>query len=175
MAMSDDEILREAGRIRASRRLRVAKACARCGTSFVGIAQAKYCSDACRVAAAREQTVKGTPAETRGKAALEETAMAAPESTQIRPVYIEAPYPGESLRDYMVRHRAKLVAEGKMTAEEATIDEEDERRIANWDELQKVAELFKGIDLGMDSTELLRKADEELGRHIGELHGWSDE
>lgn len=55
MAMSEEEILSEAARIRASRRPRVAKTCARCGNAFTGITQAKYCSDACRMAAAREQ------------------------------------------------------------------------------------------------------------------------
>lgn len=159
MAMSDDEILREAARIRAGRRRRAAKRCARCGKSFVGIAQAKYCSDACRMAAAREQR-----------------AMAEQDSAEIGPVYIATALPGESHRDYIVRQRAKLVAEGKMTPEQAAISEEDEHHIAAWDELARVSEQLKGLDLlGKDSTEILREADEELNRRIAELHGWHGE
>ena len=54
MAMSEEEILREAARIQARRRKRIAKKCKHCGRDFIGVAQAKYCSDACRMAAARD-------------------------------------------------------------------------------------------------------------------------
>ncbi|MGH2561355.1 MAG: hypothetical protein ACRDJH_20005 [Thermomicrobiales bacterium] len=53
MAMTNDEILREAARLRAARRLRTVKQCEVCGASFEGIRQRRYCSDRCRVAASR--------------------------------------------------------------------------------------------------------------------------
>ena len=53
MSMTDEEILSAAARLRAARRRRVAKACEVCGTPFKGIAQRRYCSDACRVRASR--------------------------------------------------------------------------------------------------------------------------
>src|SRR5690242_18667335 len=84
--MSEDEILREAARIRAGRRLRVAKTCARCGNAFVGIAQAKYCSDACRMAAARNRRQQQ------------------PESVQEKKIVnVPAQRPGESIREYWQR------------------------------------------------------------------------
>jgi hypothetical protein len=84
MAMTEEEILSEAGRIRASKRRRVAKTCERCGKQFEAIARAKYCSDACRVAAAREHA-----------AAREQSANQAHGQ--------EFKLPGESWRDYYIR------------------------------------------------------------------------
>jgi hypothetical protein len=84
MAMSEDEILREAARIRAGRRRRVAKTCERCGTSFIGLAQAKYCSDACRMAAARERIMHT-------------------EEVEHEPTIVDLRRPGESIREYWTR------------------------------------------------------------------------
>jgi len=53
MTMTDEEILSAAAKLRAARRRRVAKRCEVCGTPFEGIAQRRYCSDACRVRASR--------------------------------------------------------------------------------------------------------------------------
>jgi hypothetical protein len=58
MTPTDEEILRAAARIRAGRR--VAKMCEVCGTPFEGIAQRRYCSDACRVKASRQRTGAAT-------------------------------------------------------------------------------------------------------------------
>ncbi len=55
MAMTNEEILQEAARLRAARRLRTVKQCEVCGTSFEGIRQRRYCSDRCRVAASRQR------------------------------------------------------------------------------------------------------------------------
>jgi hypothetical protein len=87
MAMSEEEILREAARIQASRRKRVAKQCERCGADFIGVAQAKYCSDACRMAAAREPSPEVSDE---------------PEQSQ-HIVRLEPFLPGESIREYFVR------------------------------------------------------------------------
>jgi len=53
MTMTDEEILSAAARLRAARRRRIAKLCEVCGTPFEGIAQRRYCSDACRMRASR--------------------------------------------------------------------------------------------------------------------------
>ena len=148
MAMSEEEILREAGRIRANRRLRVAKNCERCGKSFGGLARAKYCSDACRMAAARERHARP-----------------APEPEHV--VYIEGKLPGESERDYIARMRAKLVAQGKMTPEQAVITAEDERRIAAIEAMDRFRqELFERHGRLDDSTELIREMREERSENL---------
>jgi hypothetical protein len=53
MEMTDQDILKKAARLRAARRRRFVKRCEVCGMRFEGIAQRRYCSDRCRVAAAR--------------------------------------------------------------------------------------------------------------------------
>jgi predicted nucleic acid-binding Zn ribbon protein len=63
MAMTDEEILSAAARLRAARRRRVAKTCEVCGTPFEGVAQRRYCSDACRMRASRRRReMQGAPA-----------------------------------------------------------------------------------------------------------------
>jgi predicted nucleic acid-binding Zn ribbon protein len=63
MAMTDEEILSAAARLRAARRRRVAKTCEVCGTPFEGVAQRRYCSDACRMRASRQRReMQGAPA-----------------------------------------------------------------------------------------------------------------
>lgn len=153
MAMSEEEILREAGRIRANRRLRVAKTCERCGTNFEGLTRAKYCSDACRMAAGRDRQARPAPD---------------PEHV----VYIEGRRAGESVRDYMIRMRAKLVAQGKMTEEQAAIGPEDERQIAASERLNWLRDnLFRDDTFEVDSTEILRREREERSRYQASLHG----
>ncbi len=147
--MSEEEILREAGRIRAGRRLRVAKTCERCGASFEGLTRAKYCSDACRMAAGRERHARPAPD---------------PEHV----VYIEGKLPGESTREYIIRMRAKLVAQGKMTEEEAKLTPESEERIAVLDEMDRSREELTRRHGGPfeDSAELVRQMREERSNHL---------
>jgi hypothetical protein len=64
MAMTDEEILRAAARIRAAKRRKTTKRCAVCGTEFEGIATKRYCSDRCRVQASRERESKEESART---------------------------------------------------------------------------------------------------------------
>lgn len=53
MVMTEDEIASAAARRSAARRKRVTKRCERCGTEFEGLTTKRYCSDRCRVEAAR--------------------------------------------------------------------------------------------------------------------------
>jgi predicted nucleic acid-binding Zn ribbon protein len=55
MVMTGEEILRAAARIRAAQRRKTTKRCPVCGTEFEGITTKRYCSDRCRVQAARER------------------------------------------------------------------------------------------------------------------------
>lgn len=112
MAMSDEEILREAGRIRANRRLRVAKTCARCGKPFEGLARAKYCSDACRMAAGRESSHSQT-------------------STRQEPFVIQGRLPGESTRDYFIR-----TADRPLTSEDEEFVAALERIAVIWSKVE---------------------------------------
>ena len=65
MAMTDEEILRAAARIRAAQRRKTTKRCPVCGAEFEGIATKRYCSDRCRVQAAREREAGAAPEESR--------------------------------------------------------------------------------------------------------------
>jgi hypothetical protein len=154
MGMTEEEILREAGRIRANRRRKTTKACARCGRSFEGLERAKYCSDACRVAANRNGERPSRPA---------------PDPAHV--VYIEGKFPGESTRDYILRMRAKLVAQGKMTEEEARITPELEARIAIIEEQTRAREELSRRHGGPfeDSVELIRRMREERSKHLANL------
>lgn len=139
MAMSEEEILREAARIRAGRRLRVAKTCARCGNAFVGIAQAKYCSDACRMAAARDRR------EPRIEPVAEPT-----------PVYVPARHPGESIREYWER------------TFDRPLSEDDEHIVAVLERIHgKYMEKVPSDD--WDSTEFIRRDREERARRLAGL------
>ena len=53
MAMTEEEIASAAARRSAARRKRVSKRCELCGTEFEGLTTKRYCSDRCRVEAAR--------------------------------------------------------------------------------------------------------------------------
>ena len=61
MAMTEEESASAAARRSAARRKRVRKRCELCGTEFEGLATKRYCSDRCRVQAARKraQTLGG--------------------------------------------------------------------------------------------------------------------
>lgn len=62
MVMSDEEILSAAARLRAAKRRQVAKTCEVCGTPFEGVAQRRFCSDACRMRASRRRReIHGAP------------------------------------------------------------------------------------------------------------------
>ena len=55
MAMTEEEIASAAARRSAARRKRVRKRCELCGTEFEGLTTKRYCSDRCRVQAARNR------------------------------------------------------------------------------------------------------------------------
>ena len=136
MAMTDEEILSAAARLRAAKRRRVAKTCEVCGTPFEGIAQRRYCSDACRVRASRAR--RGGPGTT--DAAGDETAFPSCGKDESLVDYFGR------LRDYNGRHgpifggdSTKLVLQGRM---ERTLElmratgasgEEIERERAEWE------------------------------------------
>src|SRR5215213_11657112 len=107
--MSEEEILREAARIQSSRRKRVAKTCQRCGKDFIGVTQAKYCSDACRMAAARD--VRARPAS---------------DPEHAYHIHLKPQLPGESIRDYWVR------------TVDRPLTEEDEEVIAAMERIQAI-------------------------------------
>jgi hypothetical protein len=109
MAMSEEEILREAARIQARRRKRIAKKCKHCGRDFIGVAQAKYCSDACRMAAARDLSSQKNI------------------ETGQRADQIEPSFPGEPIRDYYLR-----TARGPLTPKEEETIAAIERVRAIW-------------------------------------------
>ena len=154
MAMSEEEILREAARIQASRRKRTAKTCQRCGTDFIGVAQAKYCSDACRMAAAREQRARR-----------------APDPEHAYYIRVEPRLPGESLREWVIRQRAKRVARGEITDEQAALTLEDERAIEASERLDWLREnVFGDNPFDVDSTEVLRREREERSAYQQSLH-----
>jgi hypothetical protein len=154
--MSEDEILEEADRIRARRGLRIARECVRCGNSFLATGQEAYCSDDCASAAQRENAERPTPD---------------PEHV----MYLEAPRPGESERDFVVRMRAEMVARGEITAEEAELTPDDDRRIEASEELNRLRErIGKRRLFDVDSTEVLRREREKRSRYLASLHGWDE-
>lgn len=156
MEMSEEEILREAERIRARRGLRVARECAVCGKSFLARAQERYCSDDCQEIAQLETSVPPVP-----------------DPQHI--VYLEVPRPGESGREFVVRTRAALVARGEMTAEEAELTPDDERRIEASEALDRLRErIGKRRLFDVDSTEVIRREREERSRYLASLHGWDE-
>jgi len=55
MAMTEQEIATAAARRSSAMRRRTTKPCAVCGNAFEGVAQRRYCSDRCRVGAARRR------------------------------------------------------------------------------------------------------------------------
>jgi hypothetical protein len=61
MEMSEDEILQEADRIRVKRGLRVARECGRCGDSFLGSGDERYCSNDCESASQRDVAERQHP------------------------------------------------------------------------------------------------------------------
>ena len=61
MVMTEEEIASAAARRSAARRKRVTKRCELCGSEFEGLTTKRYCSDRCRVEAARERSQQGTP------------------------------------------------------------------------------------------------------------------
>lgn len=157
MAMSEDEILREAARIRAGRRLRTVKPCAQCGTPFEGIAQARYCSDACRMQAARDRKAEQDAKHTERDEAWLTTVRLTPDSL-----------PGEHYRDTIARMRAEDVAAGSRFPEEAAITPEEEERFAA---LQRILERAERNALrygcsSTDSADFIHQAREERSRQM---------
>ena len=102
MTMTDEEILSAAARLRAAKRRRVAKTCEVCGTPFKGIAQRRFCSDACRVRASRAR---------RGRAARADVSEEAPWTPRGE---------NESIVDYFDRVRHYLTGDRVLT--ESSVD-----------------------------------------------------
>jgi hypothetical protein len=119
--------------------LRVAKTCARCGESFVGIAQAKYCSDACRMAAARDRHEQ----------------QALPE-TETPKVKAELKPEEESWRDYFARTFPRPLNE-----EDIELADAMDRIRAMW--------IANGSPVLEDSTEMIRRMREERSEYLGSL------
>ena len=149
MALSEEEILREAGRIRARRRLRVAKTCAVCGKPFEGIAQARYCSDACRMAAARERNAARAETEPADDVAQEAIRIA------------------ERLRDDIIRYRTDAIARGEMDPSTLPLTPREEEANAAIGRVRARAKaIYERVGLLDDSTELIRQARLERTRQL---------
>lgn len=153
MELSDDEILEAADRIRTRRGLRVARECARCGVSFLAGGLERYCSEVCSDAATREHQAPTVD---------QHDAITGPESLS----------GGESIREFIVRERAKLVERGEMTADDARITDEDEAFIAATTRLDDLRRTLSGSRVfDGDSTEILREEREKRSRYQASLHG----
>jgi hypothetical protein len=136
--------------------LRTVKPCARCGRPFEGIAQARYCSDACRMQAARDRN------EAARDAVDAATDAAWLSSVRLTPDSL----PGEPYRDMIARLRAEDVAAGKLSPERATITPEEEERFAAIQRIYERAERHarRSESARIDSTEIIRQAREERSR-----------
>lgn len=149
MVMTEKEILSEAARIRASRRRRLVKHCEVCGEPFEGIAQRRFCSDRCRMRAARGQTTVPT--------------------AKIESAIVPVPREGESIRSFFVRTRAEDIARGEIDGDPAELTPEQEEQIAAieriWRRQQDFLSRHDPLD---DSTELIRRDREERSQLLAE-------
>lgn len=148
MAMTDQEILSQAARLRAARRRKIAKTCDVCGAAFEGIVQRRYCSDRCRVTAARRRVQ--TEADSVGDgadpyrdidAAIQEMTM---ELLQAKGIDIDSDDPEAEAR------RQRLAATVRTLA--AMRDR-----------------IMRGRVLTDDSTEILRAEREKRSHHLASL------
>jgi hypothetical protein len=149
MVTKEEEILSEAARIRARRRRRFVKRCEVCGEPFEGIAQRRYCSDRCRMRAARKQAT-------------------AP-SAAIERIVLPAPREGESFRAFFMRTRAEEIARGEIEGDPVVLTPEQEEEVAAieriWRRQQDFLSRHGPLD---DSTELIRRDREERSRLIAQ-------
>jgi hypothetical protein len=156
MAMTEEEILREAARIQAARRRRVERRCEHCGTSYEGLTHSRYCSDRCRVAASRER--RTTPVSTK---TWDEKDLPAPQGKD------------ESLDDYFARMRERT----KQYWAPNPVPPEVERQTEAFERLLRTSErIMAGRVFEEDSTEILRQSREERTAELMRALGWeSDE
>ncbi len=154
MALTDDEILSAAGRVRAAKRRQVVKACAVCGTPFVGIAQRRYCSDACRVRASRRR-VGGTDGDRRPPALATGGAMATTEATAVTTENVPRRTDDDPIR-------ALLRAQGHLDDEHEPPPAPRGESEPLIDYLERVSDYVTGGRILTESSaELLRQAREE--------------
>lgn len=99
MVMTEEAIASAAARRSAARRKRVAKRCEQCGTEFAGLTTKRYCSDRCRVEAARLRA-RRHPDDLR----LLPKPAGPPFDTILSEEEME-PLPGEDAADYFTRIR----------------------------------------------------------------------
>jgi hypothetical protein len=148
MTTTDEDILRQAARIRAGRRRRLQKQCEVCGTPFEGIAQRRYCSDRCRMRAARGQV---TPA------------------VKVERIILPGPRDGETFREFFTRTRADGIARGEIDGDPAQLPPEQEEQVAILDRIwRRQQEFLRRHGPLDDSTELIRRDREERSRQLDE-------
>lgn len=149
MTTTAEEILSQAARIRAGRRQRLRKRCEVCGTPFEGIAQRRFCSDRCRMRAARTQS-------------------AAPKF-EIERIVLPGPQVGESFREFFTRTRADAIGRGGIADEPSELTPEQEEQVAILDRLWRRQQEFLSRNEPLDdSTELIRSDREERSRQLAD-------
>jgi hypothetical protein len=149
MVTTEEGILSEAARIRASRRRRFVKHCEVCGKPFEGIVQRRFCSDRCRMRAARGRASAPT--------------------AEIESVVLPVPREGESFRDFIVRTRAEDVARGEIDGNPAELTPDQEEQIAAIERIWRRQQDFLSRHGPLeDSTELIRQDREERSRLLAE-------
>lgn len=148
MAMTDEEILREAARIQAARRRRVERTCAHCGTTYEGLVHSRYCSDRCRVAASRQRRTAARPTKTWDEKDLPE-----PQRED------------ESLDDYFARLRERA----KQRWAPNPVPPEVERDMAAVERLFRTSERIMRGRVFDDSTEIVRREREARSEHLANL------
>ena len=145
----EEEILRQAARIRANRRRRLRKQCAVCGQPFEGIAQRRYCSDRCRMRASRGQST-------------------APK-TEIESTVLPGRRDGESFRDFVMRVRSERASSDDDLRSPSAFSAEQDEQIAAIDRiLQRAERVRREHGLLDDSTEILRREREARVRYLSE-------
>jgi hypothetical protein len=147
MATTEEEILSHAARIQASRRRRQLKHCEVCGEPFEGIAQRRYCSDRCRMRAARGQENKPP--------------------IEFERIVLPGPLEGESFRAFYERTRSDAIARGEITGDPANLTPEQEEQVAAIDRIwHRQQEILRRHGPLEDSTELIRQDREERSRRL---------
>lgn len=149
MTTTEEAILSQAARIRAGRRKRLLKHCEVCGQPFEGIAQRRYCSDRCRMRAARGQ--------------------GAAQADEFERIVLPGPREGESFREFFLRARSEEIERGEIEGDPSVLTPEQEEQIAAleriWQRAEKVRREHGLLD---DSTEILRQQREARVRHLTE-------
>jgi hypothetical protein len=151
MAMTEEEILSEAARIRASRRRRVERTCGHCGTKYEGLVHSRYCSDRCRVAASRQRRQ------------LQENEMTDDFTERVR----------KKTDEIMERATRWLEIDGVERLPNGELSQETlaarERARATVEDLVGFSERISRGRTFDDSTEILRREREERSCHLASL------